>query len=664
MAKKIVVLGAGYSGVLTAKKLAKRLKGKDTEITIIDRNPFHTMLTELHEVAAWRVEEDSIKISLKRIFAGRDVKVVMDSVLNVDYDGKKLTGEHGEYEYDYLVMATGSKPTFFGVPGAKENCYTLWSYDDAVKLRDRIMNLFRQAAQEPDDDKKRQLLSFFIVGAGFTGVEMTGELAELVPILCKRFEIDPSLVTIYEGDILEKVVPILPDKIAAKVQRRLEKMNVKVLLGKGTTAIGDGWLEYKGKDDKEPVRLNVGTVIWTAGIEGSEISNAATNLEQKGRGRIQCDDFLRANGKEDIYIAGDNMFYIPEGEKDPVPQMVENCEHCADTIAHNLTVAITGQGTMEKYKPAFHGVMVCIGGKYGAAHVGLPGKFFGLPSFLAMMSKHFINVIYFIQVLGWNKVYSYLKHEFFTIRDTRSFVGGHLSNRTPSFMLMPLRVFLGAYWVYEGVLKILEHWFKAPMLNGFFSGANSYYEGILKPLPAFNANTTPIAPKAAAVVDTVSGASAEWVGGAAGPVVSVLSDPVWMDWKILGFMRFILVNSGEIAVKLQISFVDWIINTLVIPYDNVQIAFQVVIVMAEILVGLALIAGLFTLPAAGASLVLQILFLTSTGLYLSSWWMAFASLAVLFCGGRTLGLDYWVIPWLKARWKKIGFVKKWYIYND
>lgn len=664
MAKKIVVLGGGYAGVLTAKKLAKKLKGKDVEITIIDKNPFHTMLTELHEVAAWRVEEDSIKISLNRIFAGRNVNVVMDTVTSADYSGKKLVGENGTYPYDYLVLATGSKPTFFGVEGAKENSFTLWSYDDAVKLRDHIMDVFRKAAAEPDDKKKRQLLSFFIVGAGFTGVEMTGELAELAPILCKRFEIDPSLVSIYEGDFLDKVVPILPDKLAGKVQRRLEKMNVKVMLGCATSAIGPGWLEYKKKGAETATRLSVNTVIWTAGIEGSDIANSSKELEQKGRGRIQTDDYLRAQGREDIYIAGDNMFYIPKGEQTPVPQMVENCEHCADTIAHNIVVAVTGTGEMEEYKPAFHGVMVCIGGKYGAAHVGLPGKFFGLPSFLAMLSKHFINIIYFIQVLGWNKIYSYLTHEFFTIRNGRSFVGGHLSNRTPSFMLMPLRVFLGFYWVWEGYLKIVEGWFKHPMLTNFFSGANTYYEGLLKPLKAFNGSTAPVLQQAAAAVDATSSASGEWVAGASVPIISHLTDPILIDWKILGFMRLLLVNSGEIAVKLQVSFVDWIINTLVLPSDSVQMVFQVVIVLAEILIGLALIAGLFNLPAAGASLVLQVMFLTSTGLYMSSWWMIVAALAVLFCGGRTLGLDYWVIPWLHKKWKNVKFVKKWYIYND
>jgi len=104
------------------------------------------MLTELHEVAAWRVEEDSIKISLERVFAGRAVNVVMDTIKSVDYDSKKVICAGKTFDYDYFVLATGSQPIFFGVEGAKEHSFTLWSYEDAVILREHIMNMFREAA--------------------------------------------------------------------------------------------------------------------------------------------------------------------------------------------------------------------------------------------------------------------------------------------------------------------------------------------------------------------------------------------------------------------------------------------------------------------------------------------------------------------------------------
>ena len=113
MGSKIVIVGAGYSGILTAKKLEKKFRkanNSDVSITIIDKNPFHTMLTELHEVAANRVDEESIKISLKKVFAGRNVDVKLDTIESIDFDNKLVIGNSQKYEYDYLVISAGSKP--------------------------------------------------------------------------------------------------------------------------------------------------------------------------------------------------------------------------------------------------------------------------------------------------------------------------------------------------------------------------------------------------------------------------------------------------------------------------------------------------------------------------------------------------------------------------
>ena len=116
MEKKIIILGGSCAGVLTAKKLAKRFKKDDTvQITLIDKNRYHTMMTELHEVAANRVDEDSVRISLRKIFAGRKVNVITDKISAIDYEKQTLTGELDVYPYDYLVMAAGSQPTYYGI---------------------------------------------------------------------------------------------------------------------------------------------------------------------------------------------------------------------------------------------------------------------------------------------------------------------------------------------------------------------------------------------------------------------------------------------------------------------------------------------------------------------------------------------------------------------
>ncbi|MDF2537966.1 MAG: dehydrogenase, FAD-containing subunit [Herbinix sp.] len=669
MEKRIVIIGAGYAGILTAKKLAKKFKkNNDVTITIIDKNPFHTMLTELHEVAANRVDEDSIKINLKKVFAGRKVDVKLDTVTSVDYDKKIVVGSNESYKFDYLVIAAGSKPTFFGIPGAEEFTYKLWSYEDAVLLREHIHNTFRIASCEPNETERKRLLSFYVVGAGFTGVEMIGELAEYVPFLCEKYDIKRSDVTLVNVDGLSRPIPNLPEKLSGKVSKRLEKMGVKLIMSAFVTNVTKDSIELKQNDKVQT--YSVGTIIWAAGIQSADVTKeAGTNLELVRGGRIQVDSHLRSTKNQNVYVIGDNMYFVPEGEERPVPQMVENCEQSAHTCAHNIVAAITGKGEMEVYKPAFHGVMVCVGGRYGVAHVGLPNHFFSLPSFFAMFAKHFINIIYFIQVLGWNKIFNYAKHEFFTIRNNRSFVGGHFSNKTPSFLLVALRFWLGAVWLFEGIMKIVDGWFKAPKLTGFFGGANSWYNSILGIVEtSAGADTVSAATGAGADVaaDAVSAAT-----GAAGGAVEAIGQ-VLADWNILGLVKVIFVSGktlaeskiSDYAFKLDIPAMNWFIDKLILPKDGVQLAMQIFIVVAEILIGLALMGGLFTTPAAALSLILQFMFVCTTGLYLGTFWMIFAGIAVLIGAGRTFGLDYYAIPGLKKVWKKLPFVRKWYIYND
>lgn len=684
MGKRIVIVGAGYAGILTAKKLAKKFKKqKDVSITIIDKNPFHTMLTELHEVAANRVDEDSIKISLKKIFAGRNVNVKHDTVTAVDFDKKLVKGANESYEYDYLVLAAGSKPTFFGVTGADKYSFKLWSYEDAVTLRDHIQASFRKAMSEPNEEERRRLLTFWVVGAGFTGIEMIGELAEYVPILCEKFGIDRKEVSLYNVDGLSRVIPNMTEKLSAKVEKRLRKMGVNVVLNSFVAEVGPDFISLK--QNGNIVSYKAGTVIWAAGIESADITQSTRDSMEMARGgRIQVDPYLRSTKNENVYVIGDNMFYIPEGEQTPVPQMVENCEQSSDVAAHNIACAVYGKGEMKKYKPKFHGVMVSIGGRYAVCYLGLPGRFFSLPSFLAMFVKHFINIVYFVQVAGWNKVFSYMKHEFFTIRNCRSFVGGHFSNRTPSFLLVPLRIWLGAVWLFEGIMKVVEGWFSKPMLTSFFSGANAWYDSIINGTATPDAGSSATTAAANIIGRAVSMVSTKVNAIALAADVSSSATPsaaaetaeaagtVIMNWNILGLFKIIFVSGkdlahsklGDYAVKLDVPLMNWFINELIIPVDGIQLAMQIFIVLAEILIGLALIGGLFTTPAAAFSLILQFMFLCTTGLYLGNIWMVFAGIVVLIGAGRSLGLDYYAMPALKRWWKKLPFVRKWYIYND
>jgi NADH:ubiquinone reductase (H+-translocating) len=654
MKTKIVIVGAGYAGILTAKKLSKKFKNKnEVSITIIDRNPYHALLTELHEVAASRVNEESIRASLKKIFAERNVKVELDNVTSFDFDKKQVVGEENTYDYDYLVLSAGSKPTFFGVKGAAENTFQLWSYDDALAIRHHIQNVFSKASRLRDKEERKKVLTFFIVGAGFTGVEMAGELAEYIPIITEKFEIDRDEVSVNIVDILSRTIPNLPEALSRKAERKLKNLGVKVILNSNVCEVGPDYIQIIQNEKCNQYQTN--TVVWAAGVESADIAGkAAEVLESGNRNRIKTDAYLRSINYENVFVIGDNMFYTPEGEEDPVPQVVENCEQSAAIASYNIYCSIAGKESLKKYKPKFHGFMVSIGGRYGLARVGFPNFMVNLPSFLAMFVKHFINVVYFAQILGWNKVFSYLKHEFFTIRNCRSFVGGHFSNRTPSFLIVPLRLWLGFVWIFEGIKKVNEGWFVEAKLTSFFGSANDWFNSILG-------------------IASESVEATSWATPVAGANEAAQSaGTALINWNILGLFKVYFVSGKELiesglsdfALKLDIPFINWFIDNVVLSGEKMQIFMQSGIVIAEIAIGFALIGGLFTFPAAGVSLILLLMFICTTGVYLNNFWMIFAGIAVLIGGGRIFGLDYYVMPRLKKWWKNIPIVRKLYIYND
>ncbi|MBU3143640.1 FAD-dependent oxidoreductase [Clostridium sp. CF012] len=611
--KRIAILGGGYGGVLTAKKLAKKFKkDEDVEITLIDQNPYHTLLTELHEVAAGRVSEDAIRIDYNKIFAKRKVKVVLDEITDLDFKNNMLKSENNTYEYDYLVIGAGCKPTYFGIKGAEEFCHKLWSFEDAVALKEHILKMFRKAVKETNKEERQKLLTFIVVGGGFTGVEMMGELGEWKERLCKDFYIGKEEVTLILADDLPKILPNFPEKLQAKTKKRLNKLGVTVLTNAGITEVTPDTATIRNNG-----MVSTYTVIWTAGVEGADIIGKM-DIEQKGRKRIVTDDKLQSLDYKNVYVVGDNIFFIPEGEERPLPQMVENAEESAALIAHNLCIDIKG-GEKKSYKPSFHGAMVCVGGKYGVANVGAGKNFFALSGFFALFVKHFINIVYFIQVAGFNKCWSYLLHEFFHVKDNRSFVGGYFSKSSPNFWLLVLRMFVGYKWLTEGLAK----------------------------LPKIIADPTKIFLIPAPVVDGATAATAAAPAAGAAPVEA------WVALPVPGFIE---------------KIVKWSMDTFFYTGDGgytvLATIFQTGMVIAEILVGIMLIVGLFSALASLLSVAMGIMIWSSGMAPAEMLWYMCAGIALIGGSGSTFGMDYYVLPILKKYWKSIGWVKKSYLYVD
>jgi NADH dehydrogenase len=586
--KKIVILGGGYAGVKAGKSLHKIFKNDDSvEITLIDRKTYHTLMTELHEVAGHRTEPDAIKIDLRTIFKGRKVKVVTDSINGVDFEKRELKSDNRTYAYDYLLIACGSDSNSFGIEGIDEHAFTLWSYEDAIKIREHVENMFALAAIEENEEKRKQLLTFAVVGGGFTGVEMVGELGEAKDHLSEKYGIDKKEVTIYNIEATPRILNTLKDeKQITKVENRYKKLGVQLLKNAALVkATEDGFILKDGTEIKTK------TLIWGAGIKVNNFVGKL-GLDAGRAGRVLVNEFMQSLQHENVFLAGDNIHY--EDQDGPLPQIVEAAEQSGHTAAENIG-ALINKTEMHKHKQNYHGFMVSIGSRYAVSdNNGL--KFNG---WLAVLVKHMVNFYYLFTVSGVAQLFEYWRHEFFHVKNNRSFLGGHFAKSTPNFWLVPLRVFLGVMWLIEGIKKIDEGW---------MSEAKMYAS------------------------DAVSAAS-EWV------------------------------EPGAEAVKPLIEnvpgIVQWGIDNIIAPN---AVFFQTGIVLAEIVFGLALIAGLFTFISAVVTVGLTV-GITLTGMSdVSILWYFFGGIALISGAGTTFGLDYYVMPVLKKWWKNTKFARKSYLY--
>lgn len=644
---RIAVLGGGYAGVEAVKVLHRHFRSdRAVEITLIDKNPFHTLMTELHEVAGGRVEPESVQISFEKIFGGKRVNRVVDRIRTIDFAARKLVSDRCEYPYDYLVIGAGGEPEYFGIPGIKEFSLTLWSFEDALRIRRHVEDMFRRAAAEPDPKLRAECLTFVIAGAGFTGIELAGELKDWRPLLCRKHHIPERDVRIVVVEALDAVLPTMPPRLQQRAARYLKRTGVEVMLQSPIVGAGQDMVLLKG--DKA---IAAKTFVWTCGIQGCEFAanlrlvkgkcsnrlcKFATTQGTCGlkecqfgqdryvdgkRGRLLVNERMQTPDYPEVYVVGDVSWYL-EGKK-VLPQIVETAVQTGATAAHNIVAAIRG-GPPRSHRSNYHGNMVSIGSKWGVAHVGFGRLFIPLAGFLAILAKHAINLLHLFGVAGVNQIWGYLRHEFLDVRDRRSVFGGHFAGSTRGYWVAVLRVFLGAMWLIEGITKVLNGWLKP---------------GNIFIIPVDGAT----AASGEEAVEATAAASeyAEAAEGAAEAAAQVVT---------------------QVPLLAQpLGIYTWIVDHIV---SKAPFLFQVAIVLAEIAIGLALVGGLFTFLAAVASIGLSLMFIIGAMAGREILWYIAAAIVMLGGAGRAFGLDHWVMPWLQRQWNRTRFARRTYLYVD
>ena len=587
--KRIVVLGAGYAGVHAALTLHKKLKNDDISITLIDKNNYHTLLTELHEVAGNRVEEDSVKIALKDIFQYTKVMLVQDNITNIDFEEKIVYSQNKQFKYDYLIIGCGSEPAYFGIEGMEESALSLWSLEDAKIIHDHILDCFDSAAMETNKDIRRGYLTFVVGGGGFTGIEMVGELIQWVNILCKEYNISRDEVRLIVVEAMDRILAVLHQSLIDKAMKYLQRNGVEVLTNSPITKVTKDNLHLKSGDI-----IQSKTVIWTGGVKVNDFV-LHTDLQQaeKGRGRLEVNKFTQSNQYEHVFIVGDNSFFIQDDGK-PLPLLVESAIQTGAAAAKNVVRHLKNQPLVE-CKPKLHGTMVSVGRKYAVSDT----MGYRTSGIMAMFIKHMVNIHYQFEVGGFEQIIRYLKHQFIHKRKDDHFLKDHLTTISYTFFLFPMRVYLGYMWLIQGIKKYNSGWLSETIL---------YVERIggLMPEP----------------------------GSSASPAADTAVEAVKQGMNLIG--------------KYTPEWYAWIAERIIVPN---AMFFQTMIVLTEIGLGVAFLTGTFTFIAALISIVMNINFALSTGLY--DYWYFVTSIACLAGAGRAFGVDHYLMPWLMRKWRYI-----------
>ncbi|KXF69164.1 NAD(P)/FAD-dependent oxidoreductase [Enterococcus faecalis] len=635
--QNIVVVGAGYAGVSATKFLAKKFK-KDTDVTItlIDRHSYHTMMTELHEVAGGRVEPEAIQYDLQRLFSRkRNVKLVTDTVTGIDKENKVVKTLAGSYPFDQLILGMGGEPNDFGTPGVKENGFTLWSFDDAVKIRHHIEATVAKAAIEPDAEVRKAMLTFVVCGSGFTGIEMVGELIDWKDRLAKDAKIDPDEITLMVVEAMPTILNMLSRNDAAKAERYLEKKNVQLLLNSPIVEVAADHIKLK--DGSE---VPTHTLIWTAGVKAT--SDAADfGLEAARGSRLVANEYMQAKGYEDknIYIIGDLVYY-EETPNTPTPQIVQAAEQTGHTAAANIVADIKG-GEKHAFKGNYQGFMVSIGAKWGVAN--LFDKIH-LSGFLAIIMKHIVNLKYFFDIRSGYYMFQYIMHEIFHIKDDRSVARGHTSRYGNVLWSVPLRVFYGMVWLVESMKKIVGNGdYLKP--STWFGDGSWFTDKVVFPFPWLQEQVTTGASQATETATTAASGAAD-AAASGGADAATQAAHFGLSYAY-----------GETPMQVFDHMPKWFESVMkfMMPNQEVALFMQKFMTIVEVCIALALIAGLFTWLSSAATIGLTIAFCLSGMFYWVNIWFIFVAFALMNGSGRAVGLDRWVIPWIQ---RKLG--KAWY----
>ena len=398
---RVVIVGGGFGG-LTA---AKRLRRADVDVTLIDRTNHHLFQPLLYQLATGILSEGDIAPPLREILRDqRNTSVVFGEVVGVDLDTRHLTVEtldrRSEIAFDSLIVATGASQSYFGHPEFAHDAPGMKTIDDALELRGRILGAFEMAEREPDPVARCRFLTFVVVGAGPTGVELAGQLAELSRHSLRRNfrRIDPAEARIVLLDAAPTILGAFPESLRRRAMKDLRDIGVEIHLGTAVTHVDERGLATSAADG--PLgRIEAATKIWAAGVQASPLGRflaAAAGADLDRAGRVKVEDDCTLPSHPEVFVIGDLMNL---GGLPGVSQVaIQSGRHAADTIRRRLE----GDTTRRPFRYRNFGTMATISRFRGLAAIGrvrlagFPGWVLWLVVHLAALTgfKHRLSVFF------------------------------------------------------------------------------------------------------------------------------------------------------------------------------------------------------------------------------------------------------------------------------
>ncbi len=380
----VVIVGGGFAGL----HAAKALRSADVDITIIDRRNFHLFQPLLYQVASAALNPSDIAYPIRTIFRSQDNvrNVILGEVTSVDVEERALRLADGStVAYDYLMVATGATHSYFGNDAWALDAPGLKTIEDALDIRGRILRAFEQAEREPD--RVEELLTFVIVGAGPTGVEMAGSVAEIaVHALGSDFRnIDPASARVLLVEGSSHVLPVYPQSLSAKARRQLQDLGVEVRTDALVTEIDDEGVALSSGE-----RISARTVVWAAGVQASPLG-ALLPGERDRAGRVLVQPDLSVDGHPDVFVAGDLAAVFNDGEPVPgvAPAAMQQGRHVAEQVLADL-----GGRPRTAFRYRNKGSLATIGRARAVADLGRL-RFSGAPAWFAWLAIHIVYLIGF-----------------------------------------------------------------------------------------------------------------------------------------------------------------------------------------------------------------------------------------------------------------------------